>query len=262
MTNQSLDSSQDLLESVDLLRHRVRTDRHNFWFPLVLFGFIALLSVPLYYGWPLHFMTTHCHHYANGSTSCSITGYIHTGFLTEGFSANQLGNWLSYFWVVSLLVGYAATIWFYRRRASTVGLKIRTWPAVVVGLGLLVLVLMMQTHWRSIEPSFLVSGEFWMRGTAPLVILSLGIVTLAVLERSIAYVTYSLGFVALALLASLYNVSNLVQWEGLGRFVTGSNQAIPNVVLPALYLLIGGFFFWAIQHDSHAAAHSLEPDRE
>ena len=101
-----------------------------------------------------------------------------------------------------------------------------------------------------------------MRGTATLVILSIGIVTLAVLERSFVYIIYSQGFVALTLLASLYNVSNLVQWEGLGRFITGSTQAIPNVILPALYLLIGGFFFWAIQHDSHIAAHTIEPDSE
>jgi hypothetical protein len=175
---------------------------------------------------------------------------------------NQLGNWLTLFWVTSLLLGYVATIWFYRHRASTVGLKIRIWPAVVVGLGLLVLALLMQTHWRSIEPPFLASGDFWMRGTATLVILSIGIVTLAVLERSFVYIIYSQGFVALTLLASLYNVSNLVQWEGLGRFITGSTQAIPNVILPALYLLIGGFFFWAIQHDSHIAAHTIEPDSE
>jgi hypothetical protein len=101
-----------------------------------------------------------------------------------------------------------------------------------------------------------------MRGTATLVILSVGIVTLAVLERSIIYVAYSLGFVALTLLVSLYNVSNLVQWEGLGRFITGSTQAIPNVVLPALYLLIGGFFFWAVQHDSRVSAHTIKPDGE
>jgi len=61
---------------------------------------------------------------------------------------------------------------------------------------------------------------------------------------------------------SLYNVSNLVQWEGLGRFITGSNQAIPNVVLPGIYLLNGGFFFWAVQHDSRVAAHTIEPDSE
>jgi hypothetical protein len=129
---------------------------------------------------------------------------------------------------------------------------------VAVGLGLLGIALLMQSQWRSIEPPFLVSGDFWMRGTAILVILSFGIVTLAVLERSVVYVIYSLGFVAVALLVSLYNVSNLVQWEGLGRFITGSNQAIPNVVLPALYLLIGGFFFWAVQHDSRSVLHTDE----
>lgn len=262
MTNHRVDSSEDLLQTVGSLRHRVRTDRHNFWFPLVLFGFITLLSVPLYYGWPVHFNTYHCSHLAHGWMTCSGSVSYHPGYLTSGFMTNQLGNWLTLFWVTSLLLGYVATIWFYRHRASTVGLKIRIWPAVVVGLGLLVLALLMQTHWRSIEPPFLASGDFWMRGTATLVILSIGIVTLAVLERSFVYIIYSQGFVALTLLASLYNVSNLVQWEGLGRFITGSTQAIPNVILPALYLLIGGFFFWAIQHDSHIAAHTIEPDSE
>lgn len=261
MTNQIVDFSGDLLESVGSLRHRVRTDRHNFWFPLVLFGVITLLSIPLYYGWPFHFSNFHCRHIAHGLV-CSGTGSYATGYLTSGFTANQLGGWLTLFWVTSLLLGYVATIWFYRHRGSTVGLRVRIWPAAVVGLGLLVLALLMQTHWQSIEPPFLASGYFWMRGTATLVILSVGIVTLAVLERSIIYVAYSLGFVALTLLVSLYNVSNLVQWEGLGRFITGSTQAIPNVVLPALYLLIGGFFFWAVQHDSRVSAHTIKPDGE
>jgi len=261
VTNQHVDFSEELLESVGSLRHRVRTDRHNFWFPLVLFGLFTLLSAPLYYGWPFHFSTFHCRHVGE-KLACSGTGSYHFGYLSPGFAANQLGNWLTLYWVTSLLFGYAATIWFYRHRASTVGLKVRIWPAVVVGLGLLVLVLLMKTNWQSIEPPFLVSGDFWIRGTAILVILSIGIVALAVLERSIVYVVYSLGFVALALLVSLYNVSNLVQWEGLGRFITGSNQAIPNVVLPGIYLLIGGFFFWAVQHDSRVTAHAIESDSE
>jgi len=261
MTNQNVDSSEDLLESVGLLRHRVRTDRHNFWFPLVLFGFITLLSTPLYYGWPFHFSTFHCRHIGQ-ELACSGTGSYDFGYLTPGFTTNQLGGWLTLFWVASLLFGYAATVWFYRHRANTVGLRIRIWPAIVVGLGLLGLTLLMQTRWRSIEPAFVSSGDFWMRGTAILVILSIGIVALAVLERSIVYVIYSLGFVALTLLVSLYDVSNLVHWEGLGRFITGSNQAMPNVILPGAYLLIGGFFFWAVQHDSHVAAHTVEPNSE
>jgi hypothetical protein len=258
MTNQSVDLSEDLLESVGSLRHRVRTDRHNFWFPLVLFGVITLLSTPLYYGWPYHFSNNHCSQLANGTLTCSGTFFSASGYLTSGFAANQLGGWLTLFWVTSLLFGYVATIWFYRHRASTVGLSLRTWPAAVVGLGLLVLALSMQTIWRSIEPSYLASGDFWMRGTAILVILSVGIMALSLLERSIAYLVYSLGFVALALLVSLYNVSNLVQWVGLGRFITGSNQATPNVVIPALYLLIGGFFFWAVQHDSRDAVNDVQ----
>ncbi len=258
MTNQSLDVSEDLLESVGFLRYRVRTDRHNFWFPLVLFGVIVLLSTPLYYGWPFHFSNYHCSRLVHGSLTCSGTIFHAGGYLTSGFATNQLGGWLTLFWVTSLPLGYVATIWFYRHRARTVGLSLRIWPAAVGGLGLLVLALLMQTLGRSIEPSFLASGDFWMRGTAILVILSVGIMALSVLERSVVYVVYSLGLVALALLVSLYNVSNLVQWEGLGRFITESSQAIPNVVLPALYLLIGGFFFWAVQHDSRDAVNNVQ----
>ena len=253
MTNQNTGSTEELLVSVGTLRQRVRNDRHSFWFPLVVFGLITLLSIPLYYGWPLHFTDFHCHHFHHGSTVCSGTIISHDGVLASGFSTNQLGGWLSLFWVVSLLFGYVATIAFYRHRAVTVGLKVRIWPAAAVGLGLLILVMLLQTYWHTIEPSFLNSGDFWTRGMATLVILSIGIVTLAILERSFWYLIYALGFVFIALLSSLYDVSNLVQWEGLGRFITPSNEAIPNVILPSLYLLIGGFVFWALQHDARVA---------
>ncbi|HEY5265191.1 MAG TPA: hypothetical protein VIJ40_00090 [Acidimicrobiales bacterium] len=216
----------------------------------MVFGLITLLSIPLYYAWPVHLSDMHCHYYANGSSTCSGTIFSHSGLLTPGFSTNQLGNWLSLFWVASMFLGYLATIAFYRHRAVTVGLKVRIWPAVAVGLGLLIFVMLMQAYWHTVEPSFLNSGDFWARGTATLVILSVGIVTLAVLERSFLYLIYALGFVFIALVSTLYNVSNLVQWEGLGRFITPRNEMIPNVILSSLYLLIGGFVFWALQHDA------------
>jgi len=260
MTNQIDGSTQELLASVGTLRHRVRNDRHSFWFPLVVFGLITLLSIPLYYGWPmrLNLGSMHCHHYANRTISCTGTGFIPQGFLTRGFFTNQLGSWLSLFWVLSMFLGYVATIAFYRHRAVTVGLKVRIWPAVAVGLGLLILVMLMQSYWHAIEPPFLNSGDFWTRGTATLVILSVGIATLAALERSFWYIIYAVGFVFIALLSSLYNVSNLVRWEGLGGFITPSNEAIPNVILPSLYLLIGGFVFWALQHDARVADDDAE----
>jgi hypothetical protein len=79
--------------------------------------------------------------------------------------------------------------------------------------------------------------------------MSFGLLALAVLERSIAYMIYALGFIGVALLATLYDVVNFFDWLGIGAPFQGGAHEFPNILLPAAYLLLGGFVIWAVQHD-------------
>jgi hypothetical protein len=249
MTDEQGNEAGELLGEVGSLRKRVRADRHGFWFPLVLFGAVTMLSAPLYWQYPRALAAAHCQPLANGTQGCTVTGTLLSGgALNPGFWTNDLGRWVTIYWVAALVLGYVATVLFYRRRARTVGVRQRVWPAVVVGVVILGFALWMNDVWHPSGPVFLVSGDLWMRGTVSVIILSLGLLVLALLERSIWYVLYSLGFVGIALMSGLYNVSNLFDRLGIGRPFDGNGQELPNLLLPAAYLLLGGFVCWALQH--------------
>jgi hypothetical protein len=256
MTDES-GGAEVLLDEVSSLRVKVRTDRHGFWFPVVLFAILTLLSAPLYWQYPASPDSMHCHTLNKFSESCS--GVVHSysaGALAPGFGTNGVGRWVSDYWALALVLGYAATVWFYRRQGDRVGVRVRTWPAVFVGVGVLVLVLVLNELDGSWDRA--AGGDLWMRGTVALVILSTGILVLAILERNVWYVVFALGFVGLALLASLYNVSNLFDRFGIGGPFNGNGSEMPNIILPGVYLLLGGFLFWAVGHDAHERHHHDE----
>lgn len=256
MTDQGGAEATELLVSVDHARGRTRRDRHGFWFPLVAFGLLTLLSTPLYWQYPISLR-----HLAKGSVTYSGGGISFPGNGPDPyFWTNGLGRWVTYYWTAALILGYIVTVLFYRRRAARVGISQRVWPTVVIGVGALAFVLWANDILRPTSRGILMSGDLWGRGTVSLLILSLGLLTLAISERSAWYEIYSLGFIGLALLSSLYNVSNLFDRFGIGGPFDGNAQELPNLLLPAAYLLLGGLVCWAIQRHTRTLVNTDGPD--
>ena len=123
-----------------------------------------------------------------------------------------------------------------RRRAGVSG---HLWPSIAVGLALLGLVL-----WVNYD-SKTAPGDLWTRGTSAVIAIALGIAVLAILERSVPFGIFAAGFLGLAFLSSLYTVINLFQRLGIGGPFDGGNDALPNLLLPGAYLLVGGLCFLA-----------------
>ncbi len=67
---------------------------------------------------------------------------------------------------------------------------------------------------------------------------------LAIIERSWPFLLFVAGFFGLALLSCLYNVSNLFLRFGIGATWNGKDQDLPNLILPGVYLLVGGAAFY------------------
>ena len=88
------------------------------------------------------------------------------------------------------------------------------------------------------------SLTFGSRGTTALLVVAVGIAALAVLERSLPFAAFALGFIGLALLSCLYDDVNLLQRVGMGGLFEGSANPLPNLLLPGLYLLVGGLCSW------------------
>lgn len=133
---------------------------------------------------------------------------------------------------------------FYWFRTRTTGIAGRIWPIVSIGLGAIVLGLASRNWWFSDVPT-----NFTVRGMQALVVIALGLIVLAVIDRSWAFSLFAAGFFGLALLSCLYNVSNIFQRLGIGAdYWPVNDQTLPNLILPGLYLLIGGAAYWVIRH--------------
>ena len=240
----------DLPGEMKVLRRRARAARHAYWFPLVLFGLLTCLSVPFYIqpGGPSGPTAQ-----ANGGAPGLpvLGGFSASWFIVRGTTGWRCG-------------GLLLTLLWYRRNARRVGLQTpaRGYVITVAVLTALALVIpplsqVRSPHWLSWLQHLraLWPGDLVVRGTFPFVIIAVGLWALAWAERSRALAVIAAVYTGTALLASLYNVENLL-------FRLGWNPApgdwdltsLPNVLLPALVLLLAGAGAFAVQRRHRTAA--------
>jgi hypothetical protein len=225
-----------LLAELKALRRRVRTERHAYWFPLVLFGLLTCASVPFYV----------------------LPGRPGAGFRPGRPALPILGGWpgvtvqgfAGYYWLAALLGGLLLTLLWYRRNAGRVGLATPARGYVVTTAVLTVLALVIPPLSQVRSPRrlswlqhlhVLWPGDLVLRGTFPFVIIAAGLWVLAWAERSRALTVIAAVYTATALLASLYDIENVL--FRLGWHSSGSDldlTSLPNVLLPALVLLAAG----------------------
>ena len=237
-----------LLAELKALRGRVRTERHAYWFPLVLFGLLTCASVPFYV----------------------LPGRPGAGFRPVRPALPILGGWpgvtvqgfAGYYWLAALLGGLLLTLLWYRWNARRVGLATPArgylvTTAVLTGLALVIppLSQVRSPGWLSWlqHLGVLWPGDLVLRGTFPFVIIAAGLWVLAWAERSRALTVIAAVYTATAVLASLYDIENVL--FRLGWHPSGSDldlTSLPNVLLPALVLLATGAGAFAVQRPHRA----------
>jgi hypothetical protein len=232
----AVETPEQLLGEVKSVRRRTRFARHAYWFPLVLFGLLTLASVPFY----IQHVPTRPGVY--------ITK-VPPGppFLRWSYLAGFFDRFSAYYWLAAILVGVVATATWYRWRGNRVGLRTPARGYLLTGLLLILLALGIPALATTVAPrlTILMPGDLLIRGTFPLVLIGIGLCFLAWAERSIALTVIAAGYLALALVASLYDLENVVYRIGWNL---GPNlSALPNVVLPALVLLLSGAGAWVVQ---------------
>jgi len=232
------ETPEQLLKEARTAQRRARRARHGYWFPLVLFGLLTCASIPFY----VRRFPAHSGLYAVTGAAKFFNSYYLGGF---GFLT---GFYLGYYWLAAMLVGLAATAVWYRLRGDRVGLRTPSRGFVITGLVLLVLALLIPVlgaHPGVGPLGVLMPGDLLLRGTFPFVLIGIGLCVLAWAERSVALIVIAAGYLALSLIASLYDIVNV--FYRVGWNLSPETSRLPNVVLPALVLLLSGAGAWVVQ---------------
>jgi hypothetical protein len=235
----AVETPEQLLGEVATVRRRTRLARHAYWFPLVLFGLLTCASIPFY----IQRLPARSGVYRNPSPA--VPAFLRSDYLGAfGIPPNL---YKGYYWLAAIVVGVAATALWYRWRGNRVGLRTPARGYVITGAVLLLLALGIPALAASGAPGLriLMPGDLLIRGTFPLVIVGIGLCFLAWAERSIALIVIAAGFLTLSLVASLYDIENVIY--KLGWNLSPAANGLPNVVLPALVLLLSGAGAWAVQ---------------
>jgi hypothetical protein len=220
-------------------RRGIRTARQGNWFALLVSGVVVLAAIPSYHYLGSATGSTGCRVITSGAFICRTQFYsngpfgIGLGSSAPGFFGNSSPSATTY-WVISILLGTCAVVGFIWIRSRKLGTAGRFWPYVTIGLGALVLGVASRNSF-SILPA-----EMTIRGMQALLIIALGLIALAIIGRGWTFSIFVAGFLSLALLSCLYDVSNLFQRLGVASHWTRNDQTLPNLILPGVYLLIGG----------------------
>jgi hypothetical protein len=227
------ETSASWLSEVTRLRDGARSARHAYWLPLVLFGLVIGASAPFYLG----------------PTPSRRGTVAFSGAILPWFGG-QIGGQsvVLIYWLLAIGAGlYVTTLW-YRRHGRRVGLMTPARGFVIAGVivGVLVLVL---------PAAQALPGDLVVRGTLPFLIIAAALWVLSRAERSPALAVVAAIFTASALLASLYNIENLL--FRLGWSPTGAQWSLttlPNILLPALVLLVSGAGAYLVQRRHRTAS--------
>ena len=243
----------ELLGEVRAIRRRARLARHAYWFPLVLFGLLACGSVPFFIQ---HFPSR------SGPVAGAFTPgptFLQNGYF-NGFGLVGAAGGLPYYWLGAILLGITASVFWYRWRGNRIGLRTPARGYLITGLVVVALALVIPLIAEEVPRlgrvfvwPFLMPGDLVVRGTFPLVLIGLGLCYLAWAERSVGLAVITAVYCALSLVASLYNVENLYYYL-FGSGISPAASALPNVLLPALVLLLAGTGAWVVQRRQRAPA--------
>ena len=227
---------EELLSDLARLRRQARSARHAYWFPLVLFGLLTCASIPFYVS-----------DVPQAGAGVAVLEVTSPPTLLGGAQAGRDGLFLAWYWALALVAGYLLTWAWYRRHQRRVGLRTPARAFAVTGIVLAALAFLGPLLLASLSSPYIPVGlpveDLWVRGTFAFLVAAAGLWVLAWAERSRALAVITLAYTGAALLASLYNVENLLYplgWNPGYGIASARLAMLPNVLLPALVLLVAG----------------------
>jgi hypothetical protein len=171
----------ELLATTRDLTRRVRAAQRGTWFPLLVLGAITLAAIPIDRYGPRY--TDSCVATAGGGRVCSIYSI-----------------WAQVYWPVALVAAYVAITGFslVRSRHRGVGSRIR--PYAIAGIGLALLAALV-AWWAAQHPAAAQTplASLLYRVVSPAGVIGLGLLVLALVERTWALLAVALGLLVIVL---------------------------------------------------------------
>jgi hypothetical protein len=204
-----------LMSDVRTLAHRVRRDQRVTWSALLVLAAVTFVGIPIdWFG-----MRVHC----SPDGSCGFARY---GVL--------------FYWPPALLLAYAAIAAVYVRVARSRGLGARVVPYVLTGVGLTVLFTALWVAAFRYFPSHPHRFPEWAlvfdRLISPWGMIGVALLVLARLERNVALLVFTLGYLALVVVVP---VDDALNWQVHGIRAT----FLPQQLVSGLLLLLGAIGF-------------------
>ncbi|GAB2822836.1 hypothetical protein GCM10027176_28950 [Actinoallomurus bryophytorum] len=228
MTDESIpsaDMAQQVLAATDQLTRRVRQAQRGTWFPLALLGLVVVAAAPFY-------------RLGRHTVTCDpVLGARGGVEIIDRGACIQVVGWPSgVYWILALVLAYAAIAAFYVSRARSRGVGSRVLPYVGSGIAA-GLVFGVASAWTpQLKLGGLSPAGPVAIGLIPLVAISLALFVLARVERSWAVLAFAVGYLAVALLA--YGIRTGPAW---GLPVTWG--FLPSLLFAGGVLLLGGAGF-------------------
>jgi hypothetical protein len=238
----------ELLGELAALRHRARSARHAYWFPLALFGLIGCGAVPLY------LVSGQITGLAAGSAplgapALPVVWGRGSGPQDVAFQGSGGGTLLALYWLLTLVAGFLLMMAWYRRHARQAGVTSPARGAALTGIALTILALVLPPvanftglSWLELPcPWFLI-----IHGMYPFLIIAVPLCVLAWAERSLALTVIAVIYLAVTVVACSYDVENIPARFG---WYSGSYwfRVIPNLSLPVGCLLLAGAAAFALR---------------
>jgi hypothetical protein len=198
------------------------------WFPLVLFGAIALAASPLYRGWP-----------SGTADLFGLSGYFSGPPDPHGANPGKI----AVFWLVAAPLGYLAILAFYRARGHRGGSVFPTRVYLMTGLGLAAL---LAANFLAQRAPLLFLSDLYIRALTPLFTVTVGLFVLAYSQRSRSLAIFTVVFFGLVVLVNLYDLAGLT-----GRFGIDTDDRTNIVVVGVTLLLAGTAFGFGERAASH-----------
>jgi hypothetical protein len=217
MTTDSVPAGDDprrLLSDVRSLAHRVRLDQRVTWVALLVLAAMTFAGIPI--DW--YFLDMRC---VDGGSACQ--------FSREG---------VLFYWPPALLLAYTAIAFCYVRVARARGVGARVLPYALTGVALTVLFTAAWVAARLYFPSHPQRFPEWVlvldRLVAPWGTIGVALLVLARLERNVALLVFTLGYLAVVLVPIDF---------GWGAGWGLRTQFLPQQVINGTVLLLGAIGF-------------------